>query len=476
MTGVEPNAWSVAAMPETVDDMSDDVSPRWWSRRGDMRPDWPYMAVFFSAIWLVYLLEPVAAAWDERDTAAGVVGLVSTLLFAVVYLWHFVASRRFAWGSMGAEEASPWPRDPGGSAGMRYLRYALLVALSVVSTVSVGQQGTTTWVFVAVAGLWTFGFAVGIALSAGIAVAYEVLAYHVSSWDRDSGVGLAIALAVLAVGGGMLASRRSRDLSAARRENARLAVEEERNRMARDLHDILGHSLTVITVKAELAGRLVDVDPARARAEIESLETLAREALADVRSAVEGFREISLAGELVRAREALASAGIEARLPRSVDGVLADLRELYAWTVREGVTNVIRHSGARHCTVTITGAGLLVADDGPGGGVAAGQGNGLRGLRERAASVGAVLESGGSADGFELRLHVPDVAGWRPSEGAAAAGATDSAAGAGPPGGAGAAGSPGSSTAPGASNSPGASGAPGAPGSPGRTAPATARS
>ena len=256
------------------------------------------------------------------------------------------------------------------------------------------------------------------------------MAYRVSGWDRDSGVSLSIFLAVLAVGGGMLASRRSKDLSAARRENARLMVEEERNRMARDLHDILGHSLTVITVKAELAGRLIEVAPDRAKSEIDALETLAREALSDVRRAVEGFREISLAGELARAREALTTAGIEPRLPRAVEAVPADLRELYAWGVREGVTNVIRHSRATSCTITIDRTGLRIADNGSGAhdssgtGAGNGAGNGLRGLRERAAAVGGTLATRSVESGFEVHVSVPEVAVVGP--GGAAVGVTGS--------------------------------------------------
>ena len=147
---------------------------------------------------------------------------------------------------------------------------------------------------------------------------------------------------------------RNIDLVSAHEENARLAVDNERTRFARDLHDILGHSLTVITVKAELAQKLLDVDLDRARAEIADLERLSRDALADVRRAVEGYRDITLPGELVRARVALAAAEIEADLPNSTDDVPSDLRELFAWTVREGVTNVIRHSGARRCEVRLT--------------------------------------------------------------------------------------------------------------------------
>src|SRR6185436_7841571 len=130
--------------------------------------------------------------------------------------------------------------------------------------------------------------------------------------------------------------RRNIDLIKAHEENAELLVENERTRFARDLHDILGHSLTVITVKAELAGRLMDADPVRAKAEIADLERLSRDALADVRRAVEGYRELTLPGELARAREALRSAGIEADLPGSAEDVPSDMREVFAWAVREG--------------------------------------------------------------------------------------------------------------------------------------------
>ena len=113
---------------------------------------------------------------------------------------------------------------------------------------------------------------------------------------------------------------RNVDLLRAHEENAHLAVENERTRFARDLHDILGHSLTVITVKAELAGRLLDVDTERARAEITDLERLSRDALADVRRAVEGYRDLTLPGELARARTALAAAEIEAVVPGTTKG------------------------------------------------------------------------------------------------------------------------------------------------------------
>jgi two-component system sensor histidine kinase DesK len=206
----------------------------------------------------------------------------------------------------------------------------------------------------------------------------------------------------------MLASSRQRALAEARDENARLMVEEERNRMARDVHDILGHSLTVITVKAELAARLLEVDPQRAQAEVADLERLSRDALADVRRAVAGFREISLSGELARARKALSTAGIAAELPTATDDVPSDMRELCAWAVREGVTNVIRHSSASRCTITLDDRGVTIVDDGAPAAESSGQGNGLVGLHERAAAVGAeVVARRREPRGFELSVLAP---------------------------------------------------------------------
>jgi two-component system sensor histidine kinase DesK len=189
---------------------------------------------------------------------------------------------------------------------------------------------------------------------------------------------------------------------------AELAVQEERNRFARDLHDILGHSLTVITVKAELAGKLIEANPGRAAAEVADVESLARAALADVRAAVAGYRELSLAGELVSARTALQAAEIKADLPTTMDEVPEAGRELFAWVVREGVTNVVRHSGAKRCTIKIDSHQIEVLDDGkgptPGGGAS---GHGLVGLRERADQAGASLQVGQApGGGFRLAVKV----------------------------------------------------------------------
>lgn len=195
-------------------------------------------------------------------------------------------------------------------------------------------------------------------------------------------------------------------LRATRDQMAAMAVERERSRVARDLHDILGHSLTVITVKTELAGRLIDVDPARARTEIGEVEALARGALADVRTTVAGYRGVSVAGELAAARAALDAAGIAAELPTATENVPAERRELAGWIVREGVTNVIRHAHATRCRVRLTARSVSIEDDGVGpASDAASAGSGLIGLRERVEAAGGRLTLGRSElGGFLLRV------------------------------------------------------------------------
>jgi len=233
--------------------------------------------------------------------------------------------------------------------------------------------------------------------------------FLVPGWRPDNGLLLGMLTAMLAVFGFQQMIIGNVRLREAQQENQRLAISEERNRFARDLHDILGHSLTVITVKAELAARLMDVDPARAKAEVVDLERLSRDALADVRRAVAGYRELTLPGELSHARTALAAAEIAADLPNSTDAVEGDLRDLFAWAVREGVTNVVRHSGASRCTVRLTATCAEVRDDGRGPGALPGEpGHGLLGLRERAAALGAsVITSAVQPHGFSLTVAVP---------------------------------------------------------------------
>lgn len=179
--------------------------------------------------------------------------------------------------------------------------------------------------------------------------------------------------------------------------------------MARDLHDVLGHSLTTITVKAGLARRILESsgDRDQAVAELRDVEHLSRTALSEVRSTVSGYRKASLPAELVGARAALAAAEITADLPHAVDNVPAELQEPFAYVLREGVTNVIRHSNAQRCEVRLGESWIEVRDDGTSPGES-GSGHGLSGLSERLAKVGGSLSAGpGPSGGFVVRASVP---------------------------------------------------------------------
>ncbi|GHD35208.1 histidine kinase [Nocardiopsis kunsanensis] len=202
---------------------------------------------------------------------------------------------------------------------------------------------------------------------------------------------------------------------------SRLAVTDERLRFARDMHDLLGHSLSALATKSELASRLAERAPERAAVEIAEVRALARESLAQVRSAVRGYREVDLAEETENVRGVLAAGGIRV-LVDGLDRVTPsrEAAELAAWVVREGGTNVLRHSDATECRITFTwardtmvGPGTLVVEVAndracPGTGTGAPPGSGLAGLRERVFLVGGSLSASPTRDGgFLLRAVVP---------------------------------------------------------------------
>jgi two-component system, NarL family, sensor histidine kinase DesK len=316
--------------------------------------------------------------------------MVCTIAFAAVYMALWL---RFRADRQKLIEAPP-------------LRWSLsyvgaLVALGALTVACVGGPGLACVVYVGVACVMVFPFRVSAPVVVGLTVGTIGLG-AVEGWHSQVGTAFGIMAASVAVFGLRAVMNRNIDLVVAHQENARLAVDNERTRFARDLHDILGHSLTVITVKAELAQKLLDVDIDRARAELADLERLSRDALTDVRRAVEGYRDITLPGELVRARMALRAAEIEAELPHSTDQVPTELRELFAWAIREGVTNVIRHSGASRCEVVLTPTSAEVRDDGEAKPSPVGHGSGLAGLRERAADVGATVVTRELSPGFSL--------------------------------------------------------------------------
>ncbi|EDY61197.1 two-component sensor kinase [Streptomyces sviceus ATCC 29083] len=241
----------------------------------------------------------------------------------------------------------------------------------------------------------------------------------------------------------MSLSEAVRQLREAREELARRAVEEERLRFSRDLHDLLGHTLSVIVVKSEAARRLAPRDLDAALVQVCDIESVGRQALTEIREAVTGYREGSLSTDLDRATSALRAAGIEPVVHRSGPPLSARTEALLGWVVREAVTNAVRHSGAERCEISVRGSAervqLRVWDDGRGAagetrlpGSAAGAvpvpapavasvasvasvvptpgigGTGLKGLAERLAAAGGWLETGPAPrGGFLVRAELP---------------------------------------------------------------------
>jgi two-component system sensor histidine kinase DesK len=197
-------------------------------------------------------------------------------------------------------------------------------------------------------------------------------------------------------------------LLAAQAESEHLAKVAERERIARDLHDLLGHTLSVIVLKAELASRLTATDPARAAEEIRDVERISREALTQVRAAVRGYRSAGFDSELKVALQALEAAGIQVETLVEPPPLSPAQETVFAMALREAVTNVVRHARATVCRLTLRRVGrfceMVVADNGQGG--ALDEGSGLSGMRERVEALGGALERDGS-HGTQLRIRVP---------------------------------------------------------------------
>lgn len=251
----------------------------------------------------------------------------------------------------------------------------------------------------------------------GLAIVASLIAVWRADGDSDPwtiGYGTFISGAVTAAI--LTLSETVMELRATRQELARTAVEKERLRFSRDLHDLLGHTLSVIVVKSEAARRLAPRDIDAALLQVADIESVGRQALTEIREAVTGYREGSLATELDRARSALTAAGVEPVVRRSGPPLAPQAEALLGWVVREAVTNVVRHSNATTCSFVVDGTGervrLTVTDDGrgqaaepPAPGIG---GTGLKGLTERLAAAGGSLTAGpGQGGGFVVVAELP---------------------------------------------------------------------
>ncbi|NYE72572.1 sensor histidine kinase [Microlunatus parietis] len=310
---------------------------------------------------------------------------------------------------------------PPAAAGL-WLRRGLIIALAVL-LIMLAQVTGPAWLSL----FFHVGMAVGVMLpvrEAYLGVAVLVVVLLVLGWPYGlSFLGLPVGLLGLWGAATIGQTANLAELIMARRRLAELAVAEERLRFARDLHDLLGHSLSLISLKTELGERLIDADPVRARTEIADAHAVARRSLREVREAVGGYRRPVLTTELDGARELLESAGIETVIDDQLDGDPIRHDAVLAWAVREAVTNVVRHSGAGRCRIELRRSGrlicLVVDDDGrgpartlpsqagPGSGLA-GPGSGLAGLAERVHQAdGATLTIEDLGPGFRLRVTVP---------------------------------------------------------------------
>lgn len=263
--------------------------------------------------------------------------------------------------------------------------------------------------------------AFGTLAAVALAVASLVLLQRIGLWDWLPTLFFSAMTAMVSMYSAAYAAQ-SAELAASRDRERRLAVVAERERIARDLHDLLGHTLTAVAVKADLASRLIDADPVRAKAEIEDIHRTARAALADVRAAVTGMRSTSLARDLATARGALNSAGIALTLSGPAQPLPPQVENALAFVLLEGVTNIVRHATAQQCRVDFghpAGAVTLTIQDShdiaepalalaqQGVPLLAREGHGISGMRQRLSAVGGTLTLCSTPEGTTLLARVP---------------------------------------------------------------------
>ncbi|MDR2984335.1 MAG: histidine kinase [Nocardiopsaceae bacterium] len=352
-------------------------------------------------------------------------GQLIVVLAAAIYVFYWVRV---------------WPRRSLLPVGLLVAAMALLAGVATDLTMGVGGD---LWIYAAI--MAGCGLPVRISLpvigllavllvilpgsSGGVAMGGSTIQVNVSGPLKADGQSLtpgplpwvnltarALPLAVIGCAAMVLTflARTNAELRAAQMQLARLAVDEERARVSRDLHDLLGHNLSLIALKAELATRLLDQPAHPAMKEVDDLRLMARSALGDLREVVGGARVPTLASELDGARIAARAAAIELLVEDERAGVLApEVEAVCAWVVREGMTNVVKHSGARRCRLRIEQQGGTVAvevDDDGRGGSGGTRGSGLKGLGERLAALGGGLRvrpRGGVLGGFQLAARLP---------------------------------------------------------------------
>jgi len=356
--------------------------------------------LLWMGVWLAYLSAPIGdLLHGDHSLGVRILGGIGLLAFVA---WYFALIFR-----TGRDEDN------------RLLLGSLtvLAAQSAVLATTLGREWLVLFVYVSISS----GAALPFRLARWTIPAASVLLAGVALAVPGGREDLAALLFPALLGGFSMTGvrqliRTTIELRQARATVAHLAANEERLRLARDLHDLLGHSLSLITLKSELAGRMLPGHPEKAAQQVADIERVSRQALVDVREAVTGYRRPRLAAELAGTQVALTAAGVVARFPQDVplDGVPEESESALAWALREAVTNVVRHSGADRCAVdlvrreTLDGPTLeLSVEDNGSGGTATIPGNGLTGLTERLEKAGGALETTATKHGFRLVARVP---------------------------------------------------------------------
>jgi two-component system sensor histidine kinase DesK len=338
-------------------------------------------------IWLAYLcfffIQPVL---DHSGLRIWLLTIVATILFLFLYFGLFWLERpRALW---------------------------LIAGMVILGLVCAPYNGGASTFFVFASAFVPFCVQTerkAVGLMAGIVVlaAIETQVFHLSGWFLFYAGGLSVVVG----GSNIYFAQRNRALAKLRMANEEiehLAKVAERERIARDLHDVLGHTLSVIILKSELAGKLMDRDPQRAGSEIREVEQISRQALSEVRDAIRGYRTRSLDAELAQAKSTLQTAGVKAECQAAQITLPALLESVLTLAVREAVTNVVRHARAQTCSLRLEQKNgsccLEIKDDGRGS--LQNEGNGLRGMRERVEMLGGTLKRD-SRSGTRLTITLP---------------------------------------------------------------------
>ena len=325
-------------------------------------------------LWVLYLgfffMDPVIRNASVR---LWLLDLAGAAVFLVLYFGLFFLENPYALAHIGGMVLL--------GLGYQFINYGACTFLIFACAMLPFCVETQAAAYIGIAAIGTFG---------GV----QAVLLHADSWRKFYS---SLFPMLIGVGNTFFAerARMNRKLRKANEEIENLAKVAERERIARDLHDVLGHTLSVITLKSELAGKLIDRDPERAGKEIREVENISRQALSDVRDAIRGYRSQGLVAELAQAKATLETAGVTVQCDAATTLQLPAMQEsVLSLAVREGVTNVVRHANARSCRLRIEQQNgicrLEIADDGQG--FITMEGNGLRGMRERVEMLGGTLD------------------------------------------------------------------------------------